>query len=175
MPRREGIDGNCLEQSGKVRYTLKMCSMKHAYYFFRRTYVTIEEARAWLDKSPFHEKCGIQVDSVGDGACVMSARIGEEDRNLWGIAHGGFIATICDAASGLAVRTTHDEYCVTTSSTMHYLEPARGSRIRAEAKMLKDGHAIAVVEVSVYGEEKLLAEGSFEFFCASGKQGQDER
>ena len=124
--------------------------------------MTIEEARTWLGKSPFHEKCGIQVDSVGDGACVMSARIGEEDRNLWGIAHGGFIATICDAASGLAVRTTH-------------LEPARGSRIRAEAKMLKDGHAIAVVEVSVYGEEKLLAEGSFEFFCASGKQGQDER
>ena len=137
--------------------------------------MTIEEARTWLGKSPFHEKCGIQVDSVGDGACVMSAQIGEEDRNLWGIAHGGFIATICDAASGLAVRTTHDEYCVTTSSTMHYLEPARGSRIRAEAKMLKDGHAIAVVEVSVYGEEKLLAEGSFEFFCASGKQGQDER
>jgi hypothetical protein len=28
---REGIDGNFLEKSGKVRYTLKMCSMKHAY------------------------------------------------------------------------------------------------------------------------------------------------
>jgi acyl-CoA thioesterase len=141
---------------------------------FRRTYVTIEEARAWLDKSPFHEKCGIQVDSVGTGCCIISACVEEEDRNLWGIAHGGFIATICDAASGLAVSTTHEEYCVTTSSSMHYLLPAKGDQIRAEAKILKDGHTIAVVEVNVYGDDKLLAEGSFEYFCATRKQDPHE-
>lgn len=157
-----------LERNKKVRYTSKGVFPTHPTLIFRRINVTIEEAKQWLEKSPFHKKCGITVDEIGEGYCVLSAEVKEEDRNLWGIAHGGFIATLCDSASGLAVKLTHSEYTVTTSSTMHYLEPARSDRIRARAKFLKDGHTISVIEVKVFGEEKLLAEGSFEFFCASG-------
>ena len=127
--------------------------------------MTIEEARTWLGKSPFHEKCGINLEEAGEGKCVISAEVRDEDRNLWGIAHGGFIATLCDAASGLAVMSMHDGYCVTTSSTMHYLKPAKCEKLQAKAAMLKNGHTISVVEVEVYGGDQLLAEGSFEYFC----------
>lgn len=126
--------------------------------------MTIEEAGVWLDKSPFHRKCGISVESIREGHCVLRAEVTLEDQNIWGIVHGGFIDTLCDAAAGMAMKSTRKEFFVTTTSTMHYLNPADCPVLRAEASVLKDGNTISLVEIRVHGDEKLIAEGTFEFF-----------
>jgi acyl-CoA thioesterase len=116
-------------------------------------------------RNPFVRHNHIEVEEVERDRAVLSLEIRPESLNLYGQLHGGAIYTMADNAAGCATRTDGRLY-VTQASDMHYLHNQSSGVARAEARVLHRGRTTVLVEVSVTGEEgKLLASGTFTFFC----------
>ncbi len=130
--------------------------------------MTHGEKREFLEKTnaccPYNTHNGITVADVGEGFCVVEGELNDKAFNPWGMAHGGFVYSLCDVAAGVAVAYT-GRHCVTLSGSMSYLRPSKGTKLRAEGRIIKDGKTIVVVEASVYDDGgTLTARGSFELF-----------
>lgn len=113
---------------------------------------------------------GIKVVDLGEDYCIVEGVLRDETFNPWGMAHGGFVYSLCDVAAGVVVsRGTRQG--VTLSGSMRYLRPSRGAKLRAEGKIIKDGRSVAFVETSVYDDEgTLTAQGNFEVFIVDDKK-----
>lgn len=134
--------------------------------------MTKEEKLEIINKRcPYNVYNGINAVDIGEDFCVIEGELKNETLNPWGMAHGGFVYSLCDVASGVVVgiggRTG-----VTLSSNMHYFHPSKGSRLRAEGRIVKDGKNVVVVETLVFdGSGTLTAKGSFEIFIVSNTNG----
>ncbi len=77
--------------------------------------------------------------------------------NLAGNPHGGAIATLIDHVGGVAVGLTVGHGGPTADLHIRFLRAPDGSPIRADARVLRTGRRLAVVEVRVYGQSGELA------------------
>ena len=129
--------------------------------------LTLKELQEISSQNPYHQKCGFHVTDCGEGSCEIHMDVSPSDKNLWNIVHGGVLFSLCDAASGMAIRTTHEGHYVTMSSSFHFLRAAMGEEtLRASARIIKDGRSIALVEVKLYEGENFIADGLFEYYCS---------
>lgn len=96
--------------------------------------------------------------------CEMEATITETSLNPYKMPHGGFIFGLADTAAGIAAFTTKKE-AVTVNASIDYLHSAKGNKLKAIAKNIKDGKNITVYEVFIYDEnETLVAKSSITYF-----------
>lgn len=107
---------------------------------------------------------GYRLVELEENYCVMEADIVDIAMNPFGMAHGGFTFGLADTAAGVAAMSK-GKTAVTVSSTIQYLRPADGTKIKAVAKCLKEGKTISIYEVDIYNEkEVLVAKASVEYF-----------
>ena len=122
----------------------------------------------------YNKHNGIKIVDFGEGCCTVEGELTKDAMNPMGMAHGGFVYSLCDVASGFAVGTRGCS-CVTLSSNMSYLRPSTGKLLRAEGKIIKLGKTVAFVEVNVYNDEgKHTARGEFQFFVTHGGAAKGE-
>ena len=115
-----------------------------------------------LESNPFPRMMGFEIDLLGVGF----ARLGVEVRNdllqLQGIMHGGAIASLIDTAVAIAIASDSEatDRFTTVEMKVNYLSPIRTGRIRADARLIRNGRRIVVAECDVYDtEDKLAAKG----------------
>jgi len=114
--------------------------------------------------SPFNVHNGIKISYYDDTRSVVEGELCREALNPWGIAHGGFIYSLCDVAAGVLASGTGKK-SVTMSSSMHYLHQSKGTRLRAEGRVIKNGKTVMLIETNVYDDEGIqTARGEFELF-----------
>ena len=104
-----------------------------------------------------HTDAGAFLDHVGplfvresDG--VLGVRVGDQHLNAAGTAMGGFLATLVDAALGLAVRGAADgePAVATVSLTTDFLRPGpAGAWIEARTSVEQVGGALAFADCSL--------------------------
>ena len=96
--------------------------------------------------------CGIVFDDLQSDRCLISCPLRPELLNPTGTAHGGIIATILDVASGLMALQADGwaRQIVTQSCDIHYLRPASGERLWAEARLIRKGNRVCVVQTDCY-------------------------
>ena len=105
--------------------------------------------------------------SIGDRTCIMEADIVETSLNPYNTAHGGFIFGLADTAAGIACRTT-GRSAMTINATIDYLHYVVGSKIKAEAKCIKDGKTITSYEVYIYDDkDNLVSKSNITYFYMS--------
>jgi uncharacterized protein (TIGR00369 family) len=92
-----------------------------------------------------------------DVAVSMEMDRTAEVLNLAGNPHGGAIAALIDHAGGLAVGVALGHSGPTADLHVRFLRAPEGSPIRADARVLRTGRRLAVVEVRVYGQAGDLA------------------
>src|SRR5258708_40148912 len=91
--------------------------------------------RARVSASPFATWMGLRIVSIDDGESEIAIDLEPHHLNPGGIVHGGIVATILDAAIGLALRTTIGMYShVTVQLDVHYLAPATQGLLGARGK-----------------------------------------
>lgn len=75
--------------------------------------------------------------------------------------HGGVVATLIDAAAGAAALSTlpFGSLCSTLDMRVDYLLPGRPEELRAQAKVIRSGNSVAVVNVEVTQASDLIATG----------------
>lgn len=112
----------------------------------------------------------IQVTDVGPDYAVVEAELRPESLNPLGMAHGGFVYSMCDVAAG-SVTVARANKFVTLSSSMYFMHPSMGKRLRCEGKIIKFGRTVNVVETSVYDDKGgLTAKGTFEIYILEPKE-----
>ena len=124
---------------------------------------------ARLEKNGFMNYNHIEMETVEQDYAVFSLQVRPENRNVYGMVHGGAIYTLADNATGSAAHTDGRNY-VTQSGTLHFLRNQREGIIRAQARVRHRGRSTVLVAVDVVGDDgTLLASGEFSFFCVDRK------
>ena len=91
---------------------------------------------------------GVNVDFVEVNHAICSLNIENKHLNANGFVMGGAIFTLADYAFGCAANEDV-ENCVTLASNISFTRPAKGPKLFAEAKCVKDGRTICFYEVTI--------------------------
>ncbi|RME20003.1 MAG: thioesterase family protein [Deltaproteobacteria bacterium] len=117
---------------------------------------------------PFNRFLGMRLVTLEQGRAVMELPfrpelIGDPFRPA---LHGGVISTLLDTCGGAAVFTTLtsvDDRTSTVDLRVDYLRPGRQELLRAEARIVRAGNRVAVVDLCAYhpgGRDKPVATGT---------------
>lgn len=105
-----------------------------------------------------------EVIKVLENYCELEGIITDTSTNHLGIAHGGYIFGLADTAAGIAAMTD-ERVAVTIDSSIQYLKPGKGSKLKAVAKSLKVGKSVGFFEVLIYDlEDSLIAKANINYF-----------
>jgi uncharacterized protein (TIGR00369 family) len=100
---------------------------------------------------PYYRLLGLRTETgqrAGESKVTLQSR--PELENSRGDVHGGVVASLLDAAMGVAVRSSYPggEGATTVSLTVNYLEPGRGTLV-ATGRVVRAGQSLASAEASV--------------------------
>lgn len=110
--------------------------------------------------SPFVKLLGLEIEKLEQGVCFSRLRIKDTLLNKHSVVHGGVIYSMADISMGVAVYSTlkNKEETSTVEIKINYLKPAKTSILTCEARIVKKGKNIAVLEAEVRsGESDLIA------------------
>ncbi len=111
---------------------------------------------------PYYALLGIRAEPCeqpGHSRLVLDSRA--ELENSRGEIHGGVVASLLDAAMGVAVRSSCEagQGAATVSLTVNYLQPGRGGLV-AEGSVVRTGRTLASAEANVVDASgRLVAHG----------------
>jgi uncharacterized protein (TIGR00369 family) len=101
---------------------------------------------------------GFVLVSAAPGRAVVRMRVGERHKQLHGVVHGGVLAALADTAGGLAtyMALPRGTRVATVEMKINYLEPVKKGTIVAEARVLRQGRNLAVVDCDLRDKKKQL-------------------
>jgi uncharacterized protein (TIGR00369 family) len=104
----------------------------------------------WRSFAPFYAHLGLDLESIGEGTCVVRLADRREIHNSKDDLHGGAIAALVDIAMSQAVRSTGDDDrpVATVSMTISYLGAAAGG-VSADARVVRAGSTLVFAEAVV--------------------------
>jgi uncharacterized protein (TIGR00369 family) len=124
--------------------------------------------REAFEEVPIHKFVGLEVVEPGfDGPAIMQIPLGPNALGRTGQLHGAVIALMCDVtcAAAASCSSSYDHQTtalVTADLHVRYLGAAKGDRVRVEARVVKAGRQLIVVQGEVIdGLEKVVAVADF--------------
>jgi uncharacterized protein (TIGR00369 family) len=111
-----------------------------------------------MTHNPFLDFLGVDEPTVEDGRARLHLEAADRHLNPSGSVHGGVLATLVDAAMGVAVRSGagDGEVPATSQLTVTYLRPGKPGRLEATAAVRKQGEHLTVCEAEVTQEGRTL-------------------
>ena len=111
-----------------------------------------------IEKEPFGKKFGLRLVDVQAGYAKVEMRFTQDLENMFGMAHGGAIFSLIDAASEIA-SNSHGTMAVALNMNINYLaSPEKGAMLSAKAKEINRTKKTAVYNIEVRDEQnKLIA------------------
>jgi uncharacterized protein (TIGR00369 family) len=98
--------------------------------------------------TPFIDHLAIDIVEAGGGAATTRLPLRPEFTQDLGHPHGGVVGAVADLTCNLALRTPS----VTVEYKLNFLKGAAADALRAEARVVREGRSIAVVEGRVWAE-----------------------
>ncbi len=130
----------------------------------------------WENKPipPFNQHLGFKIIEWSKGHTIIVVRFNLEHCNHSGSPHGGFIATLLDAATATPGLFCDDPDMVrkalTLSLNINFLGQAKGGQLKAIGKMTASGRKIFYSTAEVYDTHQTLvasAQGVFRYRSGS--------
>ena len=92
------------------------------------------------------------------GRAVFEMVAGPQHANPMGTLHGGILCDLADAAMGIAWATElgDGETFTTLELKINFLKPVWNARLTAEARVIKRGKTVGLVECDVFDEGRSL-------------------
>lgn len=122
----------------------------------------LEALAAKFREDPFCRFLGIRLEELRPGYARLSLEVTPAMLNFHGVAHGGIIFALADAAFA-AASNSHGRAAVALNVNITYLAPvAPGQRLQCTATEEKRGRRVALYRLAVEGGEGelvALAEG----------------
>lgn len=112
----------------------------------------------------YNQYNGIVVTDIGDDFATVEGELKPQALNPLGMAHGGFVYSLCDVAAG-AIFAPRYKFFVTLSGSLYFMRPGKGDKLRCEASLIKRGRTVNVVQTDVFDSEGTnTARGTFEIY-----------
>ena len=110
--------------------------------------MNVEFAREYQRKIPFLTHLKILTESLGKGTAQLSLPVEPHLTNSLGTVHGGVIMSLLDVALCTAARTLHPESVgvITINLTTSFIGAGSGSKLLADARVMKDAKSMSFVE-----------------------------
>jgi uncharacterized protein (TIGR00369 family) len=129
----------------------------------------VARLRAASFEIPLHKLLGLDYDSPAeaDGTAVVRMPVRDEAFGSRGNLHGGAIATMVDVACAMAAARNSGfepgkNSLVTADMHVRYLGRPKGDHVRAEARVVRVGRQLIVVECKVLDDEdRVIASADF--------------
>lgn len=117
------------------------------------------------DRNPFVALLEMKIEELGEGEVVLSMPINHALTNLFGMAHGGALASLADTAMGVACGTLGKKV-MTLDMNLNFIRGANQDEIvRSRAKVIHNGKSTIVVENELLdGAGNLLNKARGTFF-----------
>jgi len=113
--------------------------------------------------APIGKLLGLTLIQSEIGRAVVEFDANERYANPMGTLHGGVLCDIADAAMGAAYRSTliDKESLTTLELKINFLRPVWNAKLRAEAKMVRAGKIVSLVECDIVDNQgRLVARAS---------------
>ena len=117
--------------------------------------VTVDDFNRILDKDlSWAYDIGMRAQSVGDGEAVIRLEFAEEMLRPGGTVAGPFLMALADAAMYAAVmgKLGIVKMTVTSNLNINFLQPPNPGALLAEARALKIGKRLAMLDVIICSE-----------------------
>ncbi len=103
-------------------------------------------------RGPFAWLVGYHYTLLQPGDVVCELDVGRAHHNPAGIAHGGAIYTLVDAAMGACAMSVLEagRRCVTAELKVNYLKAVEAGRIAAHARVIRKGARLVVLTAEVH-------------------------
>ena len=110
--------------------------------------MNVDFAREYQKKIPFVSHLNILTETLGKGSATLSLPVEPHLTNSLGTVHGGVIMSLLDVALCTAARTLHPESLgvITINLSTSFIGAGSGTKLLAEARVLKDAKSMSFVE-----------------------------
>jgi uncharacterized protein (TIGR00369 family) len=119
---------------------------------------------------------GFVPEKLEPGRVVLRLRVRPHHLQVYEVVHGGVIAALADTAGGLATYMSgpRGARVATIEMKINFLEAVERGTVRAEARLLRRGRNLAVVECDVRDSTRLVAKALMTFSIGSGEGVENE-
>lgn len=122
-----------------------------------------------MERNQFARHLGVQLTEITLGGAKGIVEIRPEHLNPIGSVHGGCLFTLADVVAAAAA-SSYGEHITTMDCNIHYLKAGLNSTsIHADAKVLKHGRKVTVVEVGITDQDGVLLITAILTFMSLGK------
>ena len=114
--------------------------------------------REYQKKIPYVVHLGLVTEALGDGTARLSMPIASHFTNSLGTVHGGVILSLLDVTLCTAARTLHPDSTgvITIDMSTSFIGAGSGTRLVAEARVMKDTRSMSFVEGEAKNEDGSL-------------------
>jgi len=118
----------------------------------------LQFTRDYQKKIAFVSHLKILTEALGEGTARLSLPVEPHLLNSLGTVHGGVIMSLLDVALCTAARTLHPESTgvVTIDLSTSFIGGGSGTRLSADARVLKDGKSMTFVEAEAKNDDGSL-------------------
>ncbi len=112
----------------------------------------LEQAREFFGEDYYATKVtGIEIEEVGDHYARCSLELTRNHKNAYGGVMGGAIFTLADYTFAVASNFRQPQ-TVSVTSQINFIGRAKGSRLIAESRLIKDGRTTCLYGIDVADE-----------------------
>ena len=109
-----------------------------------------------LNNDPFSQWMGIEVVSVGKGACTLSCKVTEPMLNGYSVTHGGILFSLADTALAFSA-ATFGQIALVIDHSVSFTKPAELHNIVfAEAIVVHQSHKLLTGTVQILNDRNQL-------------------
>jgi uncharacterized protein (TIGR00369 family) len=141
-------------------------------------HLAAHELKARLHDSNTAQQFGFVLAKAEPGRVVLRMRVDERHMQVHGVVHGGVLAALADTAGGLAtyMACPRGARVATVEMKINYLESVEGGSVTADARVIRLGKHIAVVDCEVRDEtRRLVGQALMTFFVGPFQKSRKRR
>jgi uncharacterized protein (TIGR00369 family) len=129
--------------------------------------LAVAELKARLKSTNTAKQFGFELEEAEPGRVLLRMRVDERHLQVHRVVHGGVVAALADTAGGLAtyMALPRGKRVATVEMKINYLEGVEGGIVDADARVVRLGRHIAVVDCDVRDHtQRLVAKALMTFF-----------
>jgi len=140
--------------------------------------LAVAELKEKLRSSNTARQFGFVLAEAEPGRVVLRMRVDKRHMQVHGVVHGGVLAALADTAGGLAtyIALPRVKRVATIEMKINYLEAVEGGTVEAEARLIRRGRHVAVVDCEIRDhDQRLVGKALMTFFVGPFRQNKERR
>lgn len=140
--------------------------------------IAVAELRERLRNTNTAKQFGFELAEASPGRAILRMRVDDRHKQLHGVVHGGVLAALADTAGGLAsyMSMPRGTRIATIEMKINYLEGVEAGMVEADARVVRIGKHIAVVDCDIRdGNRRLVSKALMTFFVGPFRKNRKKR